>query len=146
GAHFDLELGRAAHEFLNECRARALRPPDNQLEEGLRKFKPARVKVDQFGATLLIRQWKLYRLVNAAGPGRESRFNLIRAVSRENEYDVGVFPQPIHLIQQFVEEDFFARATHPFSRAGDEVNIFNNDHRGLQEASEAEIFIEQTAL
>ena len=145
-AQFKLELGRSAHELLNKCRACALCPADNQLEQVPAKLEASGIKSDQFRAPLLIRQRKLDRLVNTARPGSQRRLELVRAVGGEYEYDFGVFPQPIHFIQQFIEESFLARPPHLFPRAGDQVHIFDNHHRGLQEAVKAKIFVEQADL
>ncbi len=54
--HFKLELSCTTHEFLNEHRAGTLCSPNSQFEERFRKFEATGIKLDQFGATLLIRQ------------------------------------------------------------------------------------------
>jgi hypothetical protein len=97
--HFKLELSCTAHELLNERRAGALCSPNSQFEELFRKFEAAGIQLDQFGATLLIRQWELDRLVNATRSRSESWLKLIRAVCGKDEYYIGILTKSVHLIE-----------------------------------------------
>src|SRR5207247_8697532 len=69
--------------------ARALRLPHDRLEQRLRYLEATGVQPDQLGTPLLVREWKLDRLVDPAGAGRQRRLELIGAVRRENEDHIG---------------------------------------------------------
>src|SRR5262252_3548044 len=70
----------------------------------------------------------------------------MRSIRRQYEDDVRVFPQTIHLIEQFVQKNFGAGAGQLLTGPRDQINVFNNDHRWLQHASQTKVLIQQSEL
>ena len=64
----------------------------------------------------------------------------------QDEKDRRVFAQAIHLIKQLVEQTFLATTTHLLPRAGNEINILDHNHHGLEEPRKLDILIEQSHL
>ena len=62
-----MELGTSAHQFFDERRTDALRATDNQLHEFFGDAQPSGIQLREFRTSLLIRERKLYRLIDASG-------------------------------------------------------------------------------
>src|SRR5262249_46411920 len=131
-AHFKLKLSGAAHQLFDERGAGALCPAHDHLQEPFRELQTTRIELDQLGAALLIRQRKFNRLVNSSGARSQRRLKLIRTVGGEDEEHVGIFAKAIHFIQELIEQDLFARASHLLSCPGDQVHVLNYHQRRLQ--------------
>src|SRR5262245_28493933 len=82
---FDLKLSAAAHEFFDECRTDTLRAADNERQQIVGDFQPARVQLSQFPLSLLIRQRKLDRLIDSARSRNQRRFDLVGTIRGEDE-------------------------------------------------------------
>ena len=67
---------------------------------------------------------------------RESRFQKVWAVGREDEEDVGVFAQTVHLVEQFKEQGIRPNGL-MIAFGADEIHVFEDDGRWFQQPREA---------
>src|SRR5439155_6250132 len=137
----ELELSGAPHQFLDEGRARALRAPDDYRQELVRHLQAAGIQLHQLGARRLVRKREFNGLVDATWSRGQRRLEFIRPVGRQNEDDVGVLAQPVHLIEQLVEEHFLARAAHVLAGSSDQVDVFDYYGGRLQKAGKPKILV-----
>ena len=110
----------------------------------LERQAPA-IELDQLAAADVVRQRHLDRLVDAAGPARQRALKLLRPVGGENEQDIRILLQPVHLVEKLVEHRFVARP-HLVAIARNEIDVLDHDHRRLQQAGEAHVLRKQCDL
>ena len=103
------------------------------------------IELDELLASSVVRKRHLDRLVDATGAASQSALELLWAVGGENEKDIRVLLQPIHLVEKPVEQRFLARP-HLVAIARNEIDILDHDHRWLQQAGEIHVLRKQCDL
>ena len=123
---------RPAQQFLEERGGDAVGALDYLLSLRLREAEPQRatVELQQSPARFGVRERDLDGNVNPAWPGGESRLQQIGAVGGQQEEQVGVACGAVHRIEQ-VEEHRASTGT-AGALLGDQVDILEHEHRGLQ--------------
>jgi hypothetical protein len=81
-------------------------------------------------------------------PGREISAGsiLVGTVGSQDEQHLGILSQPVHLVQQFVEENLLAGPMHMRAFASGEIHILDYHHGRLQETCQPKVFTEQAQL
>src|SRR5438105_4713086 len=123
---------RLAQELLDVRRARPFGACDEFVEVAQLEVQAARVKREEPASSVGIRQRKRYREVDSTRPSRECRLENVGAVRREDEEDIDVLAQAVHLVEQFEEERLRLHARHP-AFLGDEVDVLDDDGARLEE-------------
>jgi hypothetical protein len=136
---FELMLRHAAHEFLDEGRTRAVRALREFLAERGRNRQSSRIQRDEPVPVRGVGQGKFDRLIHAARATRERGLEHLGTVGGENEEHVGALAQAIELVEQLIEQYFIAGATHVVAIARDQVRVFDDDQRRLQEPRERHV-------
>lgn len=93
------------------------------------EVEPLAIQIEQPPAPVHVRQGHLDSEVDSAGPGRECRFDHLGPVGREHEHDVGVLPEPVHLVQQL--EQHRGRVA-VLTILSDKIHILKHEHRWRQ--------------
>ena len=88
------------------------------------------VEPDQPAPRVRIREGELRRVIDPARALGQSRLEQVGAVGGEQERDVGVLAEPVHLVQQLEQQRVLAGAAVPL--LGDQVHVLDHHHRGLQ--------------
>jgi hypothetical protein len=90
------------------------------------------VQLDQASAAAGVRQRHLDRQVDPAGPRGERGLQQVGTVAGEQEDDVGVVAEPVHLVEQ-LEQQRGAAWLLAVPLLGDQVDVLENHHRRLQQ-------------
>jgi hypothetical protein len=90
------------------------------------------IELDEILAADMVRKGHLDRLVDAARAARQGALKLLRPVGGEDEQDIRILLQSIHLVEKPVEQRFLARP-HLVAIARNQIDILDHDYRRLQE-------------
>ena len=71
-------------------------------------------------------------VINAAGPGNQGWLDLLRTIRGQDEQDLGILLQTVHLVQQLVQKNLLAWAVHVRAFTSNEVHVLNDHHGRLQ--------------
>jgi hypothetical protein len=107
---------------------------------------PRAYNVTSFRTALVVRQRELDRLIDASRPRRQRRLELVRPIRRQDEHDIGVLAQTVHLVEQPVQQRFLHRPVHVRALARDEIDVLDDHHRGLEKSREPEVFADEPDL
>src|SRR5262249_39798865 len=93
------EQGGFADQLADEGGAGPLGPGQVAVEVGYLQRQPPAVQLEQPPPAAHVRQRDLDRLVAAPRPGGQWRLQDVRPVGRQQEQDVGVVRQAVHLVE-----------------------------------------------
>ena len=120
-------------ELFQEGGAHSFRALDDVVEITDLGLHAAEVPFEKSAPALVVGKLDLDGLVDPAGPRRERGLQQIDAVRREHEDHVGVFVEPVHLVEQLEQQWVRAHAGHR-SLHRNEIDVFEHEHRRLQAA------------
>ena len=86
-------------------------------DDGIAERQARAIELDQLLAADVVRKRHLDRLVDAAGAACERALELFRPVGGEDEQDIRILLQSIHLVEKLVEQRFVAKAPSLCDRA-----------------------------
>src|SRR5258708_308100 len=113
--------------------------------DGLAERQTPAIELDQLPAADIVRKRHLDRLIDATGAARQRALELLRPVGGEDEQDIGILLQPIHLVEQSVEQRFLARP-HLVAIAPNQIGVLDYDHRRLQKSGQIHVMGQQFDL
>ena len=93
--------------------------------------EPLPVQCEEPPPPLRVRQRERDRLVHAPGTRSQGRLEHVRPVGGEHEQHVRVVGQAVHLVEQ-LEQDRGASGRLAVPLLGDEIDVLDDEHRGLE--------------
>jgi hypothetical protein len=102
----------------------------------------AGVEPEQAAAGVGVGERDLQGEVDAAGPGGKRRLDEVGPVRREDEQQVGVLLEALHLVEQF-EQDAAADAVLHGALAGHQVDVLEDDGGGRELARDADGLLDE---
>jgi len=138
-------LRQPPHQLFDEGATRPLAAASSLDDDRVVERQFLAIEAHQLAAAILVRERHFDGLVDAAGATGQGGFQVLRPVGGENEKDVGILLQSIHLVEQPVEHGFLARP-HVAAVACDQVDVLDHNHRWLQQPCQAHIGAEQADL
>jgi hypothetical protein len=141
----DARLGDPPHQLFDKGGADALGPLGGLAYDGIAERQTPAVELDELVAADLVRKRHLDRLVDATGPACQGALKLLRPVGGEDEQDICILLQSIHLVEKRVEQRFLTRA-HIVAVARNQIDILDHDHRWLQQAGKIHVMGKQCDL
>src|SRR5712691_1121126 len=122
-----------AHQFADKCRAHTFCLVNQRWQMLQAQLQTLSIQIKEPPAAIAIRKRYLDGLVNASRTSGQGWLKDIRPVRSEQEQNIGIVRQSIHLIEQFEEQ----RVTPGVLLRAffcDQVNILEDNSGGLQQA------------